>query len=161
MARHSRRVGMTEKVAGTSPASPLCMTPHIFNRMMFYALQKEIAETTGPFGLTPDRMRMLELVCSKAQTQASLAKELDVAKSAISQMVRALETLGFVARQPCATDARTLEVVPTPHGRATFEAWARAAIASSLEERLLERARQMRRMAPWLVGWGVPPEGRA
>lgn len=54
-------------------------------------------------------------------TMGQLAQALDLAPSAVSGLVQRMEALGWVARQPCAQDARTQRVWLQPAGRAWLE----------------------------------------
>lgn len=54
-------------------------------------------------------------------TMGQLAQALDLAPSAVSGLVQRMEALGWVARQPCADDARTQRVWLQPAGHAWLE----------------------------------------
>ncbi|CAN5764913.1 hypothetical protein BH09MYX1_BH09MYX1_66990 [soil metagenome] len=111
----------------------------MFNRMLTHLLRKEINLLAAPFGLTIDRLNLLELACRGRRTQADLARALRVTKSVVNIMVGALEERGFVQREPILGDRRAFHVVPTAHGRATFEAYARRSVAIELEARAKAR----------------------
>ena len=59
---------------------------------------------------------------SDGATMGELARTLDLAPSAISGLVQRMETLAWVARRPCADDARTQRVWLLPAGRRALPA---------------------------------------
>jgi len=73
-----------------------------------------------PYGLTPARFDLMNALGRKGMRQSDLWKRLNVVRSVISEMVRALLELSWVKRVRAA-DGRTWLVMLTRRGREVFE----------------------------------------
>jgi DNA-binding MarR family transcriptional regulator len=71
-------------------------------------------------GLTPARFDLMHAIGRRGAKQSDLWKRLNVVRSVISEMLRALGKLGWIARVR-APDSRTWLVRLTRRGRETFE----------------------------------------
>ena len=72
-------------------------------------------------GLTPARFDLMHAVGHRGMKQSDLWRRLNVVRSVVCEMVRALERLGWVERRRSESDARTWIVRLTPRGREIFE----------------------------------------
>jgi DNA-binding MarR family transcriptional regulator len=72
------------------------------------------------YGLTPARFDLMNALGDKGLRQSDLWKRLNVVRSAVSEMVRALEALAWVKRIRAA-DGRTWLVMLTQRGREIFQ----------------------------------------
>ena len=72
-----------------------------------------------PFALTPARFDLMNALGADGLKQSDLWKRLNVVRSVVCEMVRALEALGWVLRVRAA-DARTWLVTLTRRGREVF-----------------------------------------
>jgi DNA-binding MarR family transcriptional regulator len=77
------------------------------------------------------------LVASGPMSPAQLADDLHLARSTISNLIKGLAADGIVAREPSATDGRSVWLVPTEKGREILEAFRRGR-AEVLAEALAE-----------------------
>jgi DNA-binding MarR family transcriptional regulator len=73
-----------------------------------------------PYGLTPARFDLMTAIGSRGARQCDLWRRLNVVRSVISEMMKALLALEWV-RRTHATDGRTWRVVWTDLGRAVYE----------------------------------------
>ncbi len=71
------------------------------------------------FGVTPARFDLMRLIYERQYwwTQDAIRHRLGVARSTVSRMVRALETLGWITRERARWDRRTLICRLTYEGR--------------------------------------------
>jgi DNA-binding MarR family transcriptional regulator len=84
------------------------------------AVQNVGRKRLRPYGLTPARFDLMNALGRKGLKQSDLWKRLNVVRSVISEMVRALEALAWVKRVRAA-DGRTWLVMLTQRGRAIFK----------------------------------------
>ena len=96
----------------------------------FHATLRFGRKVLGPLGLTPARFDVLYALTDErvTKTQAGLRRALGVARATISEMLDALEDLGWVRRSRCPHDWRTHDVCLTAAGRSVFERAYRHAI---------------------------------
>jgi DNA-binding MarR family transcriptional regulator len=84
------------------------------------AVQRFARRALRSFGLTPARFDLMKALGDRGMRQSDLWKRLNVVRSVVCEMVRALGRLGWVARVR-APDSRTWTVRLTKVGRAVFE----------------------------------------
>ena len=84
------------------------------------ALQRVGRKLLEEYGITPARFDLMNALGLKGMRQSDLWKRLNVVRSVISVMVRALVKRGWVERAR-ATDARTWLVTLTEKGREIFQ----------------------------------------
>ena len=93
------------------------------------ARQLEAASAMGAAPSAAQGGVLFVLDKSDGATMGELAQALDLAPSAVSGLIQRMEALAWVARRPCAQDARTQRVWLLPPGRrvlpALYEALAR------------------------------------
>ena len=90
-------------------------------------LQQWMAQQTeaqpAPGGATPSPAQsgvLFALAQGDGATMGQLARELDLAPSAVSGLVQRMEALGWVHRRPCPEDGRTQRVWLRPEGQAVL-----------------------------------------
>ena len=83
------------------------------------ALQRVGRRMLQRYGITPARFDLMNAIGLEGLRQSDLWKRLNVVRSVVSEMVRALEALGWV-RRIRAADARTWRVKLTRLGRELF-----------------------------------------
>jgi DNA-binding MarR family transcriptional regulator len=82
-----------------------------------HRIRRRSAPSYDQFGLTEAQTRALRVISRYEQPRmADLAQALEVVPRSITSMVDTLETAGFVARQPDATDRRATLVLLTERG---------------------------------------------
>jgi DNA-binding MarR family transcriptional regulator len=84
------------------------------------ALQRVGRGMLQRFGMTPARFDLMKALGTKGMRQSDLWKRLNVVRSVVSEMVQALEELGWVKRVRAA-DSRTWLVMLTRRGRDVFQ----------------------------------------
>jgi len=84
------------------------------------ALQRVGRGLLKPFGLTPARFDLMRAIGARWVKQSDLWRRLNVVRSAVCEMVHALEVLGWV-RRVRAADSRTWLVKLTRRGRALYD----------------------------------------
>jgi DNA-binding MarR family transcriptional regulator len=90
--------------------------PELFLRTA-HRIRRRSAPSYDQFGLTEAQTRALRVISRYEQPRmADLAQALEVVPRSITSMVDTLETAGFVARQPDATDRRATLVLLTEQG---------------------------------------------
>lgn len=101
---------------------------HLINsaqrRLQLWAAAEQ-ARLTALDGAAPSPAQggvLFVLQKSDGATMGELAKALDLVPSAVSGLVQRMEALGWVQRQPCTSDARTLRVWLQAAGRAQLPA---------------------------------------
>lgn len=83
-----------------------------------HRIRRRSAPSYDQFGLTEAQTRALRVISRYERPRmADLAQALEVVPRSITSMVDTLETAGFVARQPDATDRRATLVLLTERGR--------------------------------------------
>jgi DNA-binding MarR family transcriptional regulator len=85
------------------------------------SLQRVGRKYSRPYGLTPARFDLMNAVAESGMLQKDLWKRLEVTRSVVCEMVKALMTLGWLKRVRAA-DSRTWLVTLTEKGRAIFRA---------------------------------------
>lgn len=91
--------------------------PELFLRTA-HRIRRRSAPSYDQFGLTEAQTRALRVISRYERPRmADLAQALEVVPRSITSMVDTLETAGFVARQPDATDRRATLVLLTERGR--------------------------------------------
>ena len=91
--------------------------PELFLRTA-HRIRRRSAPSYDEFGLTEAQTRALRVISRYERPRmADLAQALEVVPRSITSMVDTLETAGFVARQPDATDRRATLVLLTERGR--------------------------------------------
>lgn len=119
-------------------------------RMLLRQFQSFSEQASGLFGLTSVQYQALLAIQSQhdgpPMTVKLLAQQLIIKHNSAVGLVDRIEHLGLVARQPSATDRRSVVVVLTPRGR---HAMNRIAIEHRAELRRIapELARHMRHFA--------------
>jgi DNA-binding MarR family transcriptional regulator len=90
--------------------------PELFLRTA-HRIRRRSAPSYDQFGLTEAQTRALRVISRYERPRmADLAQALEVVPRSITSMVDTLETAGFVARQPDATDRRATLVLLTERG---------------------------------------------
>ena len=71
------------------------------------------------FGVTPARFDLMRMIYERnfLRVQSELRRRLGVARATISRMLRSLEKLGWITREPNPFDRRTRDCVLTYEGR--------------------------------------------
>jgi len=83
------------------------------------AVQRVGRRLLKPYGITPARFDLMNALGLHGMRQSDLWKQLNVVRSVISEMVRSLETIGWV-RRVRAADSRTWLVTLTRKGHEIF-----------------------------------------
>lgn len=121
------------------------MSDHAFRENLSYRLSmlhfqigKRIAEVYGAEGLTTHQWKVLSVVCQFAPLQASeVERWVTLDKSAISRAAKSLADMELLTREPNANDSRSIDLLPTPAGRACNARIARR--VGKFQAALLER----------------------
>ena len=90
-------------------------------------LDREWTEAFAGFGLTPAQGFMLRAVLDRpGMAQSELAAQMSIARPTATRALDGLEKLGYVERQPGASDGREIAVQPTAEARKLKTALAEA-----------------------------------
>ncbi|WP_106476898.1 MarR family winged helix-turn-helix transcriptional regulator [Phytohalomonas tamaricis] len=82
------------------------------------ALRRHIGEAVSPFGLTMQQYTALSVLASREQlSNAQLAERSFMTPQATSEMVKAMEGKGLIAREPDPYHGRIIHIRVTAHGR--------------------------------------------
>ena len=90
----------------------------------FHSMVDEVVpelDRRGHAGVTPVHEFALRAIAGGADTASVLGRRLSVSKQAAAKTIAALEQLGYVAREPDATDARRKRIAVTPRGHDLME----------------------------------------